>query len=498
NSAYRSLDVIFNPTQVGDVTYLLSDGCLVPISTLLAKTIGSALLTTRDAFDARDRLWEARGSTINPSFLDVVKEAYLFKTDPVYANAYIKRRREKEDEGGDQLQLKKQNTTVDKIPQSPTTRDQPAVPSNEAQPMNTDENDLALKAAKKFQYALVGPLAGLDASEILADVLKKFTVELRGDEFLFIFREYLEGLLRKRRVPLSQIDSAKARMYALAGLVQQEANTYLDSSNSNGLPSSSLLVRQELMGARHDDQTLSSYSAVSLLAGLSCKDPSELPRPLVDRALKNAQELKSGDLERLSLIAEAAEARSLNVGKGVETQTKQFAAYASPVFKNMGFENIMVGEVVIDTGSDTGSELVVLSYGLAQSAKEFVGADTNFALFMHDANGGKRRMYGLIRDATVHKFGLKWKVKAWVLPDMPNPPFALLLGQPFGVASQMHLYFKGADQFAILRDQFSPATVEVQVLNSIDNHRIKEDIPREVRDSRGASPGGEALRSDFH
>ncbi|KAJ3409892.1 hypothetical protein HDV05_004173 [Chytridiales sp. JEL 0842] len=134
NSAYRSLDVIFNPTQVGDVTYLLSDGCLVPVSTLLAKAIGSALLSTRDAFDARDRLWEARGSTINPSFLDVVKEAYLFKTDPVYANAYVKRRREKEDEAGDQLQLKKQNTTVDKVPESPTTRDRPAVPSNQAQP----------------------------------------------------------------------------------------------------------------------------------------------------------------------------------------------------------------------------------------------------------------------------------------------------------------------------------------------------------------------------
>ncbi|KXN92981.1 hypothetical protein AN958_09278, partial [Leucoagaricus sp. SymC.cos] len=80
---------------------------------------------------------------------------------------------------------------------------------------------------------------------------------------------------------------------------------------------------------------------------------------------------------------------------------------------------------------DNGSQIISMSREVAMSAHIFWDPDA--AVLMQSASGHTEKTCGLAKDVPFHLGGIVVYLQVHILP---NPPYQILLGQPFDVLTQ--------------------------------------------------------------
>ncbi|ORY39855.1 hypothetical protein BCR33DRAFT_740556 [Rhizoclosmatium globosum] len=123
-------------------------------------------------------------------------------------------------------------------------------------------------------------------------------------------------------------------------------------------------------------------------------------------------------------------ARVMSVGSRVQPfdPKVQYSTHGSPHFYDVVFQD---GFVVLRALGDSGSEMNVCSFRLAQDSASQSIVDRNVVMFMYSANGSESEIYGMIRDAKIgFRGGVDVLQKVYIAPKADKSPFALLLGMP--------------------------------------------------------------------
>jgi hypothetical protein len=530
---YRELyDIAYDPVQIGEdgpLVLRLHGGHYVPLPEVLAKH--DPEVTLHEVNQSVLRLGQIRNSNTPPLLIDVLNEIKKFKSDETYADSFVKRTREPEDDGGDEDNNRrsprfKKSVTIDEnrnmvkttpkgvtpllhpdgTPLAPVSIPPAFLKPSEKQPVPSPLQTLTTPkspsvfgpAIKKTQYALKGVLAELDPEKAFHDVCRNnVRVEIGGLDFLMLFRERLLDMLRKKKTEVSKEDDVMVQYVAmnfLANYDQSETEVTEASAISN-------LLENESLGLKYDVESVRNPATARVLfTRLAGVDISKIPSVITSAARENAKGMSKQEFEGLSkTVARLKFTVPENDGSLKEFELRkydsrtdpsllevpvlhsahlsplaQYALFLSPVLRNIGLENIVVHAAILDTGA----EMNVIPHDAYQAISNYVAVDKNFMIVMHDANGGRQRLFGMISDASVQKAGMGWLNKIWILPPMEHPPFALLLGQPFGYSSQLSLSFRGADMYVTLRDLDKGASVEVMAVNSKNNERMKIDPPR--------------------
>ena len=341
------------------------------------------------------------------------------------------------------------------------------------------------KAPQKFKYSQKGPLLEINTEKLMDKIFgEPGPITLSVDELLAISpmcqkrmhntiktwkiptELELEEIAKNNQVPLKATASIARDIFNIMESDELKIKILSGDGDISELPSAVVSMMKwngQALTKREKDSAEKTMERIrSFKAQTAPRDPTFWTN-------------KEFNSKNHSLVGSLATIRH------PYSRDLQYSTIGSPHIKFCKFQE---GFIVKTALIDSGAELVVCSFPLAMEATRSEEIDNKVTMVMWDVNGGKAKMYGIIKNAKITPVdGYEYDQCCWIAPELNKSAAALLLGMPFIMKSQLQLIpdIKGNMFARLLKSGSKTERVNLKVhhWDSERNHIYRDPSDRE-------------------